>query len=106
VGSLKTIAESTLGTDLAFPAKKMDAAFIKPGRASWSWIMSKDNFIVYDEQKKYIDYAADMGWEYCLIDAAWDTKIGYDKIKELADYAAGKKVGLLLWYNSAVAGTP
>ncbi|MBC7874738.1 MAG: glycoside hydrolase family 97 catalytic domain-containing protein [Ferruginibacter sp.] len=101
LGSLKTISESTLGTDLAFPAKKMDASFIKPGRASWSWILSKDNFIEYDEQKKYIDHAADMHWEYCLIDVAWDTKIGYDKIKELASYAATKNVGLILWYNSA-----
>ncbi len=101
IGSLKTIAESTLGTDLALPAIQMDSSFIKPGRSSWSWIMSKDNFIVYDEQKKYIDYAADMHWEYCLIDVNWDTKIGYDKIKELADYAAAKKVGLILWYNSA-----
>lgn len=101
IGSLKTVAESTLGTDLALPAIKIDSSFIKPGRASWSWIMSKDNFIVYDEQKKYIDYAADMGWEYCLVDAVWDKKIGIEKIKELADYAASKNVGLLLWYNSA-----
>jgi hypothetical protein len=101
LGSLKTIVESTLGTDLALPSKTMDKDFIKPGRASWSWIMSKDNFIIYDEQKKYIDYAADMHWEYCLVDAAWDIKIGYEKIKELADYAATKKVGLILWYNSA-----
>jgi hypothetical protein len=101
LGSLKTLMESTLGTDLAFPAIKMDTTFIKPGRSSWSWIMSKDNFIVYDEQKKYIDYAADMHWEYCLIDAAWDKKIGYEKIKELAEYAASKKVGIILWYNSA-----
>ncbi len=101
IGSLQTIAESTLGTDLALPAVKMNKNFIKPGRASWSWIMSKDNFIVYDEQKKYIDYAADMHWEYCLIDVAWDKKIGYDKISELSKYAALKKVGLILWYNSA-----
>ena len=103
LGNLKTIAESTLGTDLALPAITMDSAFIKPGRASWSWIMSKDDYIVHDEQKKYIDYAADMHWEYCLIDAAWDKKIGYDKIKELAQYAAKKRVGLILWYNSAGA---
>jgi hypothetical protein len=101
LGSLHTVVESTLGTDLAKSALKMDKDFIKPGRASWSWIMSKDDFIVYDEQKKYIDYAADMHWEYCLVDAAWDKKIGYDKIKELAAYAATKNVGLLLWYNSA-----
>jgi len=39
--------------------------------------------------------------ELCLIDVNWDRKIGYDKIKELADYGASKKVGLILWYNSA-----
>lgn len=101
IGSLKTIAESTTGTDLAKPATLMNTSFVKPGKASWSWINSKDDFIIYAEQKKYIDFAADMHWQYCLVDADWDTKIGYDKIKELADYAATKNVGLLLWYNSA-----
>lgn len=101
IGTLKTITESTLGTDLALPAKETDPSFIRPGRASWSWIMSKDNYIIYSEQKKYIDFAADMGWEYCLVDAAWDKKIGYDSIQLLADYAKGKNVGLILWYNSA-----
>ena len=52
-------------------------------------------------QKRFIDYAADMGWRYCLIDALWDKQIGYDKIKELVDYARGKDVKILLWYNSA-----
>jgi len=103
IGSLKTIAESTLGTDLALPAKKMDASFIKPGKASWSWILKKDDSTVFSVQKKYIDYAADMKWQYCLIDANWDTMIGYDSVKILSDYAAQKKIGLLLWYNSAGA---
>jgi len=101
IGSLKTIAESTLGTDVAKPAIAFDKSFIKPGKASWSWINSKDDFIIYDEQKKYIDFAAEMKWQYCLIDADWDRKIGYEKVKELADYAASKNVGMLLWYNSA-----
>lgn len=101
IGSLATIATSTLGTDLAAKSVKMDDDFIKPGKASWSWINSKDNFITYDEQKKYIDFAGKMKWEYCLIDADWDTKIGYDKVSELAGYARTKKVGLILWYNSA-----
>jgi alpha-glucosidase len=101
IGSLKTIAESTLGIDLAekptFPAD----ASIKPGKASWSWPLLGDNQTTYDVQKRFIDYAADMGWTYCLIDAWWDKQIGYDRVKELADYARGKNVGLLLWYNSA-----
>jgi len=101
IGSLKTIAESTLGTDVAPKAINIDQSFIKPGKASWSWINSKDDNITFDEQKKYIDYAADMRWKYCLIDAAWDTKIGYAKVAELSTYAKQKNVGLLLWYNSA-----
>jgi hypothetical protein len=99
--SLKTIVESTLGTDLANRSKTKDASFVKPGRASWSWIMLKDSSVVYDVQKRFIDFASDMKWEYCLIDAFWDTQIGYNRIAELADYAAVKNVGLLLWYNSA-----
>jgi alpha-glucosidase len=101
LGDLKTIMESTAGTDFSADAAIKNTGFIKPGKASWSWIMSKDNFIVYDEQKKYIDFAAAMHWEYCLIDADWDRKIGYDKVKELTEYAKTKNVGLLLWYNSA-----
>lgn len=101
IGSLATIIESTAGTDLAKPSVIKNTAFVLPGKASWSWINSKDDFIVYDEQIKYIDFAAKMNWQYCLVDAAWDTKIGYEKMKELADYAKTKNVGLLLWYNSA-----
>lgn len=101
IGSLDTIVESTLGTDLAKPSVLSDVSFVKPGRASWSWVSLKDDSIVYDVQKRFIDYAAEMKWEYCLIDVNWDTMIGYDKIKVLAEYAATKNVGLILWYNSA-----
>lgn len=111
LGNLKTIMESTLGTDLAFPAKKMDASFIKPGKASWSWILKKDDSTVFKVQKEYIDFAATMHWQYCLIDADWDQKIGYDSVRILSNYAQKKGVRLLLWYNSAgdwntVAYTP
>lgn len=101
MGGLATIAESTLGTDLAEPAVKMDESFIKPGKSSWSWILKKDDSTVYKVQKKYIDFAADMKWQYCLLDATWDKLIGYDSVRLLADYAREKNVGLLLWYNSA-----
>ncbi len=101
LGSLATVTNSTLGTDLAAPAIKFDARLVKPGHASWSWALLKDDGTVYDVQKKFIDYAADMHWDYTLIDADWDQKIGYEKVKQLADYAATKNVGLLLWYNSS-----
>ncbi|QJB30576.1 glycoside hydrolase family 97 catalytic domain-containing protein [Chitinophaga oryzae] len=101
IGSLETIITSTAGTDLAKPAVLTNTSFVKPGKASWSWISSKDDFITYDEQVRYIDLAADMHWQYCLIDVDWDRKIGYAGIKKLADYAKGKNVALWLWYNSA-----
>jgi len=93
--------ESTIGTDLAKPAIAGDFTWVKPGRASWSWVLLKDGQTIYPVQKKFIDYASEMGWEYCLIDAGWDVLIGYNKIKELADYGKTKNVKLLLWYNSA-----
>jgi hypothetical protein len=101
VGSLKTVTESTLGIDLADkPARPMDRS-LKPGKASWSWPLLGDAQTNYDVQKRFIDYASEMGWRYCLIDGWWDKQIGYEKVKELIDYARGKGVGILLWYNSA-----
>jgi hypothetical protein len=99
IGSLKTIVESTLGIDVADPAKA-PPIIAKPGKASWSWLLLQDRGTVFDVQKRFIDYAAEMKWEYCLVDALWDAKIGYDRAKELADHARAKGVGLMLWYNS------
>lgn len=99
IGSLAQVADSTLGTDLAAPA--VGAPVGLPGRASWSWAILKDDATVYDVQRKFIDYAADMRWEYTLVDADWDRKIGYDKMRDLARYAASKNVGVLVWYNSS-----
>lgn len=95
------IAESTHGTDLAFPSAEGDFSYVKPGRAAWSWALMKDRSVNYETQKSFIAYAAEMGWEYCLIDVNWDKTIGWDKIAELAKLAEGKNVGLILWYNSA-----
>lgn len=100
VGSLDTIITSTLGTDLADPAiAKMD--FVKPGTASWSWALLKDESVNYETTIEFIDYAADMGWAYTLVDADWDTRIGYERTAKLAAYAQSKNVGLLVWYNSS-----
>ena len=71
VGSLKTIAESTLGIDLA--DKATGPLIVNgPGRSSWSWPLMGDSNTKYEVQKRFIDYSADMGWEYCLVDALWD----------------------------------
>ena len=101
IGDLKTITESTLGTDLADEAIDMDTSFIKSGLSSWSWILLKDDFTNYETSLEFIDYASKMNWDYCLIDADWDQKIGYDRMNELTKYAASKDVKILVWYNSA-----
>jgi hypothetical protein len=101
IGDLSTLMESTLGTDLADKAISFDKKLIQPGHASWSWAILKDDYTVFDVQKKFVDYAVDMHWDYTLVDADWDKKIGYDKMKELVDYAATKNIGIILWYNSA-----
>lgn len=101
LGPLAAVMQSTLGTDLAAPAIPFDAALVKPGHASWSWAILKDDATVFDVQKKFIDYAEQMHWDYTLVDADWDRKIGYGRMRELAQYAAGKGIGLLAWYNSS-----
>jgi hypothetical protein len=59
-----------------------------------------DSSCNFDEQKRYIDFSAAMGWRSVLIDALWDKQIGYEKMEELARYAKSKGVGIFLWYNS------
>ncbi|GAB3296357.1 glycoside hydrolase family 97 protein [Hymenobacter humi] len=97
--SLAPIVESTLTTDLSAPATT-PVLLEAPGKASWSWVLMGDKNTTYDVQRRFIDYSAAMGWRYCLVDALWDTQIGYEKTAELAQYARSKNVGLLVWYNS------
>jgi hypothetical protein len=101
VGSLATIVESTLGTDLAKPLSLKDVSFVKPGQASWSWGVLKDESMNYETQKRFITYASQMHWRYCLMDAYWDTNLGDAKTKELADYASSVNVSIWVWYNSS-----
>lgn len=103
MGSLNTLMDSTLGTDLAAPAIPFDSKFVQPGHASWSWALLKDEATVFDVQKKFIDYAASMKWDHTLVDADWDRQIGYEKVEELARYANDKGISLHVWYNSAGA---
>jgi alpha-glucosidase len=101
LGSLPVVMESTLGTDLAAPAIAFDKAKVLPGHASWSWALLKDDATEFATQKRFIDYAVDMGWDYTLVDAEWDKRIGYEKMAELARYATSRGIGLLAWYNSS-----
>ena len=93
------LVESTIAYDLVEPLYAPSTDY-KPGRYTWSWLIWQDNSINYDDQVKFIDLAASMGFEYCLVDNWWDTQIGRDRIVELSRYAQQKGVSLMLWYNS------
>lgn len=97
--SLGTIVESTLVNNLNPPSIVKDTSWIKPGRASWSWLFDHDSPQDHDKLRRWIDLAAEMGWEYSLIDANW-TIMKNGTIHELIAYANQKDIGLLLWYNS------
>ncbi|MBR3079956.1 MAG: glycoside hydrolase family 97 protein [Prevotella sp.] len=99
VGPLANIVETTVAFDLVQPKYKASQSFVY-GKGSWSWIIGMDSSCNFDEQKRYIDFSAAMGWQSVLIDAFWDRQIGYDRMAELARYAKEKGVGLFLWYNS------
>jgi hypothetical protein len=102
VGDLRTIVESTLGTDLAAPPAPSHVGSVDwPGKASWSWPLLKDDSVEFETQRRFIDYAADMGWRYTLVDALWDQQIGFERLQQLVDYAREKGVRILVWYNSA-----
>ena len=97
--NLGDVIASTLATDVARPASKQDFSWVKPGRASWSWWSDWDSPKDTAKLKKFVNMAANMGWEYSLVDANWNMikKSGLDSVIALANK---KKVGIWLWYNS------
>lgn len=100
VGSdLKPIVETTISYDVVKPLYEPREEY-KPGRYTWSWLIWQDNSINYDDQVKFVDLAAEMGYEYCLVDNYWDTRIGREGIEKLSRYAQSKGVNLMMWYNS------
>jgi len=97
--NLKPIVETTIAFDLVEPLYEPSREY-RFGRSTWSWLLWQDGSINYDDQKSFIDLSAEMGYELVLIDNWWESRIGKEKIEQLAQYAASKNVGIALWYNS------
>jgi alpha-glucosidase len=93
------IAESDLVSDLSPPSRVADTSWIKPGRASWSWWSESDSPKHAEALDRFVDLAAEMGWEYSLVDANWNF-METGKIEDVVAHAREKGVGLLFWYNS------
>lgn len=98
-----------LGED---PAEGSDWDWVKPGKVAWEWwngwnVKGVDfkAGINNDTYKFYIDFAAEYGIEYVILDEGWSVKGAADlmkvvpeiDIKGLVDYAAARNVGIILW---------
>lgn len=97
---------------LAAPNRIGDCGWIKPGKIAWEWwndwgITGVDfkAGINTETYKHYIDFAAEYGIEYVVLDEGWsDPKKGdimstipEINLPELVTYAESKNVGLILW---------
>jgi alpha-glucosidase len=87
-----------------------DTSWIKPGKVAWDWWNYNNIYGVDFEAgvntetyKHYIDFAAEYGLEYIILDEGW-YKLGdlmavvsEVDMDELASYAKEKGVGLVMW---------
>lgn len=97
---LNTIFENQLVTHLNPPSVVGDEAWIRPGRACWSWWYKGSSPRSYRDQIKYVDLSHEMGWEYMLIDAGWPGMADGGTMEDVVKYAGEKGVGVWLWYHS------
>lgn len=82
-----------------------ETPWIKPGRSAWSWLDPNARArggVTVEHQKRFIDMAAQLGFEYNTVDDGWE--MWPDKWKtltELAAYAKSKNVKLVAWKDTA-----
>lgn len=101
---------------LAEPSKVEDVSWIKPGKVAWDWWNNWNIWgvdfkagINNDTYKYYIDFAADKGIEYVILDEGWAVNKQADlfqvvpeiDLPMLVNYAKSKGVGIVLWAGYA-----
>ena len=96
---LAPIVETTVPWDFVVPLYSPSKEYTY-GAGTWSWIIGFDESVNFQEQKRYIDFTADLGFVSQIVDNWWDTQITRDSIEILAKYAKQKGTSLCLWYNS------
>ncbi len=107
----KGLLETELVYKLSSPNVLPNTAWIKPGKVSWDWWNANNVYNVdfraginTATYKYYIDFAAQYGLEYIILDEGW-TRTTLDilhstpqvDMPELARYAKSKNVGIILW---------
>lgn len=111
------LIESSLVLNLNEPSKLKDDSWIKPGVTMWDWrahgAHADDGFeygINTESYIRFIDFAAEAGVEYLLIDAEWygperdaksdpKTAIADVDIEKICAHAKEKGVGMWLYVN-------
>jgi alpha-glucosidase len=93
MGDLSTVVETNLITALNDPSQIDDTSWIEPGIADWSWWSDGDSPRSLESQKRYVDYAAERGWSYTLVDRGWRR----EWMPELVEYADERGIDILVW---------
>lgn len=107
------MADNDLVYKLAKPADPtVDFSWVKPGKVAWDWWNDWNIYgvdfeagINNETYRHYIDFAAENGIEYVILDEGWAVKGQADlfkvvpeiDVKALVDYGASKNVGIILW---------
>lgn len=120
--TLADLVDSDLLANLNPKADPDEFAWVKPGVALWDWrsagATAKDGFVFsqdYESWIRFIDFAAENGIPYLVIDANWYgpehqkssnpfTGGVADDVRQAIDYGKQRGVGLILYLND-VAGT-
>ncbi|UWZ82216.1 glycoside hydrolase family 97 protein [Occallatibacter riparius] len=108
------LVESNVFTDLNPANRVTDTSWIRPGKATWDWWngdLGADGKPAYttENMKYYVDFAAESGFPYMMLDAGWSGKDilkmrGNVDVPELVRYAAKKNVKVWIWlYSKYVA---
>lgn len=86
------------------PDKKLfkNTNYIKPGKSAWSWISRDENYLDPAAEKKIMDAAAQLHYNYTLIDDGWEQvwTNKWDVLKDLVAYGKKKKIQLWVWKDS------
>lgn len=101
-GDLDRLVNTDIVTNLnpaPDPELFSDTSWIRPGRSLWSWWSGIDGrYMTVEGERAVIDLTAEMGYEYSTLDEGWeDLADKWATLREMADYAAEKGVGLFVW---------
>lgn len=100
IGSLATVVQSTLITDVSEPSRIAQKDWIKPGAVAWIYWAYNHGSKDYQKAVEYTNLAKTMTWPYVLIDWEWDTMGNGGKLEDAVNYAKSKGIKPMIWYNS------